>query len=199
LRWQQGSNGSLWGAHSGVSGSCQHIDTNLLTNNYNAGSRQAILHEWGNDAVTPRDKISASAIAGGIAGTAGGLLREFYFQTLFNVNSNCPSGGPKNVVPGAIIFAIFGAAGQALYNRADARNSLQSASPGDMKKPWWDSKWSPMRVLSDEEYEGMLREKMLKINAEIALVDESIEALREEDAKAGTGKADDGQGGEVRK
>lgn len=35
-----------------------------------------------------------------------------------------------------------------------------------------------MKVLSDKEYEHMLQEKLLKVNAEIALVDESIEALR---------------------
>jgi hypothetical protein len=35
-----------------------------------------------------------------------------------------------------------------------------------------------MKVLSDEEYEDMLREKLLKVDAEIALVDENIAALR---------------------
>lgn len=35
-----------------------------------------------------------------------------------------------------------------------------------------------MKVLSDKEYEEMLREKLLRVNAEIALVDENIEALR---------------------
>jgi hypothetical protein len=38
-----------------------------------------------------------------------------------------------------------------------------------------------MKVLSDKEYEHMLQEKLLKVNAEIALVDESIEALREQE------------------
>ena len=35
-----------------------------------------------------------------------------------------------------------------------------------------------MQVLSDGEYEEMLREKLLRVDAEIALVDESIAALR---------------------
>jgi hypothetical protein len=47
-----------------------------------------------------------------------------------------------------------------------------------------DSRWSPVRALSDKEYEGMLREKLLRVNAEIALVDEKIEAIRDEE-KAG--------------
>jgi predicted house-cleaning noncanonical NTP pyrophosphatase (MazG superfamily) len=77
------------------------------------------------------------------------------------------------------MFALFGAAGQALYNSADSRNSEQAAAPEkDLKNSWLNSKWSPMKVLSDEEYENMLREKLLRVNAEIALVDESIEALR---------------------
>jgi hypothetical protein len=36
-----------------------------------------VLQKWGNDKVSPKEKVSASAIAGSIAGTAGGLLREF--------------------------------------------------------------------------------------------------------------------------
>jgi len=35
-----------------------------------------------------------------------------------------------------------------------------------------------MSVLSDAEYEKLLQERLLRINAEIALVDENIEALR---------------------
>lgn len=89
------------------------------------------------------------------------------------------TGGRKNVIPGAIMFALFGAAGQAVYNMADARNSELSQSPEkDLKDSWLNSKWSPMKVLSDVEYEAMLQEKLLRINAQIALVDESIEALR---------------------
>lgn len=45
-----------------------------------------------------------------------------------------------------------------------------------------------MKVLSDEEYENMLREKLLRVNAEIALVDESIERLRVEQLKSSAEK-----------
>lgn len=37
-----------------------------------------------------------------------------------------------------------------------------------------------MKVLSDEEYGELLQEKLLRVNAEIALLDESIEALKNE-------------------
>jgi hypothetical protein len=36
-----------------------------------------VIHAWGKDKVGPREKVSASAIAGGIGGTAGGLLRQY--------------------------------------------------------------------------------------------------------------------------
>jgi hypothetical protein len=38
-------------------------------------SRGFVMHVWGKDKVGPREKVSASAIAGGVGGTAGGLLR----------------------------------------------------------------------------------------------------------------------------
>lgn len=79
------------------------------------------------------------------------------------------------------MFALFGATGQYIYNRADASQSQTSHAPSeakDLKGSWLNSKWSPMKVLTDKEYEHMLQEKLLKVNAEIALVEESIEALR---------------------
>ncbi len=39
-------------------------------------SRGVIIRTCGGDTVTPQDKISASAIAGGVGGTFGGLLRK---------------------------------------------------------------------------------------------------------------------------
>jgi hypothetical protein len=40
------------------------------------GSRQAVLYSWETEALTPRDTVKASAIAGGISGSVGGLLRK---------------------------------------------------------------------------------------------------------------------------
>jgi hypothetical protein len=42
-----------------------------------------------------------------------------------------------------------------------------------------ESKWIPLRHLSDEEYRGILSEKLLSIEAEIALLDEKIEQLEQ--------------------
>jgi hypothetical protein len=81
------------------------------------------------------------------------------------------------------MFAIFGATGQGIYNWADARNSklVERAEPN--KKSILNSKWSPMKVLTDSEYENMLREKLLRVNAQIALVDENIAALRAQEGQ----------------
>lgn len=40
-----------------------------------------------------------------------------------------------------------------------------------------DSKWIPLRTLSDQEYRGMLEEKLLSVEAEIALIDDKIQEL----------------------
>ena len=88
------------------------------------------------------------------------------------------------------MFSLFGAAGQTVYNLADARKS--DISGGDLveddarKNAWLNSKWSPVKVLSDKEYEDLLREKLLRVNAEIALVDENIVALKAEEQKRAT-------------
>lgn len=40
-----------------------------------------------------------------------------------------------------------------------------------------DSKWIPLRTLSDQEYRWMLEEKLLSVEAEIALIDDKIQEL----------------------
>lgn len=43
-------------------------------------------------------------------------------------------------------------------------------------KSWW----SPMQVLSDEDYEKMMQEKLLRVEADIAMIDDKIAALRKQ-------------------
>ena len=89
------------------------------------------------------------------------------------------------------MFTIFGLLGQSIYNSLDAQHTkeLQLASHDGKpaSSPFWrrvaNSKWSPMKVLTDEEYEKMLRERLLRVNAEIVLVDENIEKLRVEQVR----------------
>ncbi|KAL5347629.1 hypothetical protein ACLOAV_007038 [Pseudogymnoascus australis] len=126
-------------------------------------TRTIVLRELHADTGESARKISASAIAGGVSGGIGGLLRS-----------------RRNVLPGTLIFATFGALGQAAYNYADSREGRKEGE-GE-KGGWLDSRWSPVKALSDEEYGKILEERMLKLEAEIALIDESIREVKKEAA-----------------
>ena len=84
------------------------------------------------------------------------------------------------------MFSLFGLIGQAAINRMVAQR-LEAASVGlpnpSSSESFWrrmaESKWAPFQVLSDEEYEAMLSERLLRVNAELAIIDEKIEKLRE--------------------
>lgn len=91
-------------------------------------------------------------------------------------------GGSIRAVPAAAICTLIGAAGQYAYNRSEEQN-MNRPPPDENagKHPWLNSKYSPMKVLTDQEYNGMLQEKLLNVNAQIALIDESIEALRKQE------------------
>ncbi|KAL8805228.1 MAG: hypothetical protein Q9182_002103 [Xanthomendoza sp. 2 TL-2023] len=146
-------------------------------------TRAAILQAWQVTASSPpQDRIYPSTLAGGVTGgTIGGLLR-----------------GRANIIPGLIMFSIFGFTGQHLYNTLDARHQSRSATPASKNivgddatnlasngtrpvEPRWkrilNSKWSPMKVLSDEEYEKILREKLVRVEAELVMVDDDIESV----------------------
>ena len=92
------------------------------------------------------------------------------------------------------MFSIFGLLGQSIYNTLDAQHTEKAelAATGKQipKKSIWhkfaDLKWSPMKVLSDQEYENMLKENLLKVDAQIAIIDEDIQKLKEERVKQST-------------
>lgn len=85
------------------------------------------------------------------------------------------------------MFAIFGAVGQKIYNIADARHdaSAYSATRPDTMTLLLNSKWSPVKVLSDEEYKVMLKEKLIRLNAEIALIDDHLVRLSSQSLRQG--------------
>ena len=129
---------------------------------------------------TPKDRMHASTLAGGITGGAiGGLVR-----------------GRRNVIPGTIIWMVFGYAGQRIYNTLDEKHSEEitgaaeeEAKASNQERGFWDRiaemKWSPMKKLSDEDYADTLREKVLGLEAQITLVDEEMERVRKEDQVQG--------------
>ncbi|KAH8725766.1 hypothetical protein GQ44DRAFT_706492 [Phaeosphaeriaceae sp. PMI808] len=123
---------------------------------------------------SPSDKVRASTIAGAFTG--------FSLAFLFR--------GPRNVIPGTLMFTVFGWTGQHGYNFLDKRNSqgireqieLRESGEDTRKETFMHkiakSKWSPMSVLTDEQYEGMLQEKLLRVEADIAIIDEKIDEFR---------------------
>ncbi|THZ03859.1 hypothetical protein D6C95_03549 [Aureobasidium pullulans] len=134
------------------------------------GTRSFIFQAWDTGkGLTRSDKVSASTIAGGVAGSGVGLLTR----------------GPRNAIPGAIMFSLFGFLGQTVSNRFDKSDLPVSDEP---QLNFWQKfaslKWMPVTVLNDGEYENMLRERQLKLEAEIALVDERIKALKAQNAQA---------------
>lgn len=136
-----------------------------LGSSYTA-SKKIVTTAWGGEEnMTSSDMVKASTIAGGSAGLVGGLIR-----------------GPKNLVPGAIVFSLLGAGGQYAYN-AYARTAESRAEQRKNKKSWLDSKWSPLTPLTDKQYESLLEEKILRIDAEIAIIDDNIAAIKAAEGK----------------
>ncbi|KAL2017875.1 hypothetical protein VTK56DRAFT_1579 [Thermocarpiscus australiensis] len=134
-----------------------------LASSYYAARQVALNHlRPGEEEPGPSEKLNASTVAGGVAGTFGGLLR-----------------GPRNVIPGALMFSIFGAGGQAIANWRAAKAQSFPSTPD---KGFW-SKWSPVTRLSDQDYEKILEEKLLRVEADIAVVDDHIRELRESEKR----------------
>jgi hypothetical protein len=87
------------------------------------------------------------------------------------------------VVPGTIMGTILGFTGQSLYNVMDARHT-NSVIAGTAKESWWhramNSSWSPVKRLSDDDYAKMLEEKLVRVEADIAVLDDEIAKFKEE-------------------
>ncbi|KAF4337376.1 hypothetical protein FBEOM_8760 [Fusarium beomiforme] len=129
-------------------------------------TRSIVVKAWGGEErLKNGDKTIASAIAGTAAGSVGGLIR-----------------GPKNILPAMFVWTTVGAGGQMIANRMAARKPKVD----DENESFW-TRWSPLKKLTDQEYRDMMSEKMLRIDADIALIDDRIAELRkraeEEDQK----------------
>ena len=66
-----------------------------------------------------------------------------------------------------------------------AVNHYNARSPKeqDENDSWLLSKWTPLKKLTDKEYEDLMGEKILKIEADIALIDDRMTDLRAEEKK----------------
>ncbi|KND89078.1 hypothetical protein TOPH_06280, partial [Tolypocladium ophioglossoides CBS 100239] len=121
-------------------------------------TRTVAMRAWGGgEHMRPVDKTKASAIAGSAAGAVAGLMR-----------------GPPKILPAMALWGLVGAGGQVVANRLEAR---EPRVKDDKDSQFW-SKWSPLKKLTDEEYVDMMGEKILKVEADIALIDDRIAELR---------------------
>ncbi|KAL1954605.1 hypothetical protein VTO42DRAFT_900 [Malbranchea cinnamomea] len=127
--------------------------------------RSFILQEQFKNEANPKQKEFVSTIAGGLAG--GGVN--------WVVN--------RRFLPGLVVFSLLGYVGQKSYATIDGwhtQRQLQSAKPWTQQLS--ESNWVPFKVLSDEQYKEMLSDKLLSVEAEIALIDEKIQALKDAEA-----------------
>ena len=60
------------------------------------------------------------------------------------------------------------------------------------KKSIMASKWSPMRQISDQEYMKILEDKMLRIDAELAILNDNIVALKGQSSPSGSAGSETG-------
>lgn len=84
-------------------------------------------------------------------------------------------GGPKNILPAMFVWTTVGAVGQIIANRMAVRKPKV-----DDEKEGFLTRWTPLKKLTDQEYKDMMFEKMLRIDADIALIDERIVELRQQ-------------------
>lgn len=67
--------------------------------------------------------------------------------------------------------------GQGAYNRFQPHGEeVDNKVP--LGRRLLESPWIPLKRLSDEDYTAMLNEKAIKIDAEIAIIDEKIATLK---------------------
>lgn len=83
-------------------------------------------------------------------------------------------GGPRNILPGILVFSTLGS-GASYVSQKLKRPEGQEGKP---KTSWLDSKWSPLTRLSDADYVERLEEKLLRIDADLAIIDDHIASLK---------------------
>ncbi|OAA74193.1 hypothetical protein ISF_01094 [Cordyceps fumosorosea ARSEF 2679] len=127
-------------------------------------SRSLAMRAWGNQEVMKSsDRVIISTIAGSATGAVSGLLR-----------------GPTKIIPAMIMWGLLGAGGQMLVHRHEANQLKPKVENG----PGFWSRLNPLRKLTDEEYMDMMREKKLKLDVDISLIDDRIAELRALEHKA---------------
>jgi hypothetical protein len=86
------------------------------------------------------------------------------------------------------MFSLLGLCGQTVFNAVDASRKERAADEvverQSLMKRIANARWSPMQNLSDEQYVSMLKEKLLSVEVEIAVIDDKISELRGAETKS---------------
>lgn len=131
---------------------------------------------FGQDRADSGTRLKASGAAGGVAGAFRGVITR----------------NPRSVLAGILIYGSIGLGGQKLYDVADGMHTahlVEKERTKDMPRltGWWrfvdtiaGMKYSPLKRMSDREYEEKLQEQLIAVEADIALINERIEEARRE-------------------
>jgi hypothetical protein len=92
------------------------------------------------------------------------------------------------------MFSLFGAGGQVIVNWRESKAANAPPVPEKEKNKGFWAKYSPLTKLTDQDYEKILEERLLRTEAEIAVVDDHIKELRESERQAKLEEAPEGQG-----
>lgn len=85
--------------------------------------------------------------------------------------------GRSNVVPGAVMMCLFGCLGQLAANKYNTPGDVSTGPKQGFWRRMSEKSFSPVTVLTNEQYAEMLREKMLKLDVEISIIEDKISAL----------------------
>ncbi len=104
------------------------------------------------------------------------------------------------------MIGLLAIAGQGGYNIMSSNQRTEHVPRPSVIQQLAESKWVPLKALSDQQYEEMLSDKLLKIEAEVSIIDERIAALKlaqESGAKAAENEVvsslqEVAQGGKIR-
>ena len=76
------------------------------------------------------------------------------------------------------MIGFMGLAGQGGYNMISAAQTSEANPRRSIMQRLTESKWMPLKALSDQQYEEMLQQKIFKIDVEISIIDETITNLK---------------------
>ncbi|GAM34657.1 hypothetical protein TCE0_015r02372 [Talaromyces pinophilus] len=171
-----GCTGLLYGGASGILRASKHPVVHTLAHGIHFSIwgtsfwfiRSNILHFHYQNEATQQQRKYVSAISGGLSGGAITRLMGAKFT------------------PGFIVFSLVGYLGQTGFNVAESWHQenagKEAAKPKSILERMAASKWIPLRALSDDDFRDILKEKVLSIEVEIALLDDKIRSLEEERA-----------------